>query len=211
MIRKLDTEILIGDFQYPWMVSLGYLEQGTWSHYCGGAIISDDCIVTAAHCIFGKDLYKIDTQVMVGNTNFSDTSLGDQGKIYEILAIIKHPSYQGPNEYGEGYGPKGDLALVFTKTKITHLKVTQIPLIPANANLIDEQNYLCTKFGGWGWYDATHTASNALRAADFSVFPKSICMEHFPNPKIQANLNSGLLICAGANVSCTTYMIENTY
>ena len=187
------------------MVSLGYEEEGTWSHYCGGAVISDDCIVTAAHCIFGTAQYRIDTQVMVGNTNFSDTSFGDQGKIYDILTIIKHPSYQLDSD--------DDLALVFTKTKITHPKVTKIPLIPANANLIDGQNYLCTKFSGWGWYDTTRprTASDALRATHFSIYPKSVCTEIFPKSIVQANLNSGLLICAGANVRCTTYIIVNTY
>ena len=184
------------------MVSLGYVEQGTWSHLCGGAVISDDCIVTAAHCIFGTARYRIDTQVMVGNTNFLDTSLSDQGKIYDILAIIKHPSYPGGN------APKSDLALVFTNTKITHPKVTKIPLIPANTNMIDGQNYLCTKFSGWGWYDTTQTVSNALRAAHFSVYPKSVCTGTFSNSKIQALLNSGLLICAGANVSCTSNNIH---
>ena len=184
------------------MVSLGYVEQGTWSHYCGGAVISDDCIVTAAHCIFGKNLYRIDTQVMVGKNNFSDTSLCDQGKIYEILAIIKHPSYQG------GKALKSDLALVFTKTKITYSKAAKIPLIPEKANLIDGQNYLCTKFSGWGWYDTTQTASNALRAAHFSVYPKSVCTGTFSNSKIRTLLNSGLLICAGANVSCTSNNIH---
>ena len=98
------------------MVSIGYQEHGQWNHDCGGAVISDYCVVTAAHCMFGSSLFHIDTQLLVGNTNFSDSSFEDRGKIYEIRTIIKHPNYAG-------VGPKNDLALVFTKRKIRHPKV----------------------------------------------------------------------------------------
>ena len=37
---------------WPWMVSLGYRNKFTnqWNHICGGTIISDYHILTAAHC-----------------------------------------------------------------------------------------------------------------------------------------------------------------
>ena len=38
--------------EFPWMASFGYASGSHWDHFCGGVILSPNCILTASHCFF---------------------------------------------------------------------------------------------------------------------------------------------------------------
>ena len=57
------------------------------------------------------------------------------------------------------------------------------------------------KFVGYGYFDDTLTASEALRAADFTIFEGSYCEQLFAHPQIKHHLlNTSVLMCAGTDV-----------
>ena len=181
------------------MVSFGCNENGTWAHYCGGAIVAENVIVTASHCFFKRRSgYKRLTQIRTGDQNFIDTTDDDLVATYEISSIIKHPEYQWP-----GRGAKHDLAIVFTKTRIEfNANTNQISLPPIEEPIQQPNTNYSAEFCGYGFYDTQTTASEALRSADFTIFTGTYCEPWFGHRKIKEHLvNTSILMCAGTDVS----------
>ena len=78
-----DADIL----DYPWQVAL-IESSGGWSWaFCGGSIIDNYWILTAAHCL--EDVNENNLYVMAG----SDNSYAQGGDSYSVEEIIVHPNY----------------------------------------------------------------------------------------------------------------------
>lgn len=71
---------------YPYTVSLEFQDQ----HICGGAIVSANCIVTAAHCAGGPAPY---LSVRAG-TSFA----GFGGSLHRVANITQHPEFRRNNQ-----------------------------------------------------------------------------------------------------------------
>lgn len=75
--------------QFPFIVSLIGVNGTRVSHRCGGTIISDCWILSAAHCSFGSYFQNpANTRIQVGATN----RIID-GEVYSVDRIINHPEY----------------------------------------------------------------------------------------------------------------------
>ena len=181
---------------------------GNWHHYCGGAIIGKNAIVAASHCFFSvRNGYLVHTKIRTGDQDFTDTTdFNDFVKTYEISTIIKHPGYQG-------FGPKNDLAIVFTKTEIEFNIVTNSIALPSihDPIRVPNTNY-SAKFTGYGYFDNTSTASDALREADFTIYTGTYCEPLYDHPRIKNHLvNTTIVMCVGTDVRKTFFFrVEQT-
>ena len=91
--------------EYPYQVALGeerWLDAPTFRPFCGGSVINDRWIVTAAHCLQGKDMNSF---VGVIGTNDMHES-GRSSVTFEKLIIH------------EEYNQKNDIALLKTRQSI---------------------------------------------------------------------------------------------
>lgn len=96
--------------QFKYMASLREVEQlgddyVNYKHFCGGAVISENWIITAAHC-FTDELDTANIRIVVG-TNYIETV----GLMYEVERVIKHNDYYN--------FLKDDISLLQTKSQIT--------------------------------------------------------------------------------------------
>lgn len=73
--------------QFPFLVSVRYMKNGKYEHNCGGAILSNRYIITAAHC------YKSKIKFNKYRISIGAAKREDQGELYPIKRFIVHPSY----------------------------------------------------------------------------------------------------------------------
>ena len=73
--------------EFPWQV--GLVPTGSRKPFCGGSVISDFWILTAAHCTDGASAS--DFQVMLGAHNWKRNK--PKAQIVNVKRIIEHPNY----------------------------------------------------------------------------------------------------------------------
>lgn len=79
--------------EFPWQVSLFRTGRGTQlgTHFCGGSVVADRWVLTAAHCI--EDLLPTDPSPIA--VFMGSSSLEEGGMIADIQTIYAHPDYRG--------------------------------------------------------------------------------------------------------------------
>lgn len=75
--------------QFPHQISLRLFRNNTHRHICGGSIISDRFILTAAHCYPLMYPNVSDYRVIVG----AHLNNGDDGHAYDVIRITPHEDY----------------------------------------------------------------------------------------------------------------------
>ncbi|XP_026744326.1 serine protease snake-like [Trichoplusia ni] len=122
--------------QFPHMVLIGFGPIDNIQWLCGGAIISEQYILTAAHCTLARDLGPA-SYVLVGAHRKSDAV--DRSKVYKIKQFIRHPEYNPPRKYN-------DIALLETEKTIN---LDQF-VVPACLHLGEDINDDTVIATGWG-------------------------------------------------------------
>jgi secreted trypsin-like serine protease len=75
-------------YEFPWQVSVR--KKATNGHFCGGSVINDRWILTAAHCIIGKLAQTL--TVVVGEHQRSVVQSSVR-QVLNVAAVHLHPSY----------------------------------------------------------------------------------------------------------------------
>jgi len=164
--------------EWKWQVGLG---SGT-TPWCGGMIISENWVLTAAHCLSGET----SVSVIAGQWNVRQTSGNEQRRT--ASNVIMHPQYNsGTLEY--------DFGLLELDTPFTFNScVGAIPL--PTADVSDGDSCWIT---GWGTLRSGGSQPDVLQEAQVNVISNQRCMDDFDYG--QGMITDSMLCAQGRNAN----------
>lgn len=193
--------------EFPWMAALSYQKDVGSEYLCGGSLIDPNVILTAAHCVNGKEVASL--RVRLGEWDTMTLNEIFPHSDHEVAKVIVHPGFGTTNLYN-------DIALLVLKTPAKlSVVVNPVCLPPQNYKF---QNHKCTA-SGWGVDDfgAVGLYRNNLKMIDLPLVSPKQCQDSLratklgPRFKLHTSFmcaggERGIDTCTGLFVCCLIYL-----
>nr|UYB79101.1 granzyme B-like protein [Ctenopharyngodon idella] len=168
----------------PYMASI-QIKKYNKHHTCGGMLIREDYVLTAAHCFNRSDYSGRDhLEVVLGAHNIKKDEKSQQR--IPVIKYIRHPKFQRNNEKDYSY----DIMLLKLKNKAKLNKFVKVMHLPKKNGKIPA-NVKCS-IAGWGSINPKAVVgSNVLREVTLKLQFSFDCKN-----KWQHYFNSETMICS---------------
>ncbi|EDW60823.2 uncharacterized protein Dvir_GJ20650 [Drosophila virilis] len=150
--------------EFPSMVGLREIGSNL-PIFCGGSIVSDRFIVTAAHCTVQRLATRL--LALVGDHDLSSGNESMFAVQYAIQAIINHPAYNS-------IGDSNDIALLQTLAPIEFSRGVAPICLPFGQTQLAE-TYEIVDIAGWGTLGFGFAKSNTLQKAQLMTIVNAEC------------------------------------
>ncbi|XP_076019527.1 chymotrypsin-like elastase family member 2A [Genypterus blacodes] len=165
---------------WPWQISLQYNREGEWRHTCGGTLISQEWVLTAAHCISSGRQYR----VALGKHNLKET---EEGAVFMNTATIVVHEKWNP------FFIRNDIALIKLETPVTFSEAVMAACLPA-AGVALPHNEPCY-VTGWGRIYTGGPIADILQQALLPVVDHATCSK----PDWWGSQVTTNMVCAGGD------------
>ncbi|OXB60895.1 hypothetical protein ASZ78_014447, partial [Callipepla squamata] len=165
--------------EWPWQASL----QVRGRHICGGTLIADRWVVSAAHCFQDERLASPSVWTVYLGKYFQNISSHTEVS-FKVIRLFLHPYYE---EDSHDY----DVALLQLDHPVITSPFIQPICLPASSHLF-EPGLHCW-ITGWGALKEGGHISNILQKVDVQIIQQDICSEAYHY------MISPRMLCAGYN------------
>jgi len=163
--------------EYPWQVAL--VGQGSSQVFCGGSLINDRWVLTAAHCTASGV-----SQVLLGNHLQSQTDSNE--KRINVRRVVDHPNYNSRTL-------NNDFSLLELSEAVDLESVAPAirPVCLPSASNPSQYENVPSIVSGWGTTSSGGSQPNALREVTVKTMTNSAC-----NGKYGSGTITSAMICA---------------
>ncbi|KAF7992147.1 hypothetical protein HCN44_001472 [Aphidius gifuensis] len=160
--------------EFPWLVSI--TRKG--GHFCGGTIINNKFILTAAHCLCsGLNSIPVNQlKVTLGEYNLRETEI-PASIIKNIKNVVVHPSHKC-GQYID------DIAILELGETIVWSNSIQPACLPIGQDDVNYQifNGESATAAGWGWLGENRTEykrTDKLQKVDVNIIENKVCRDWY--------------------------------
>jgi len=150
------------------------LVQGSAFVFCGGTILSNNHVLTSAHCVVGKSPTSL--QVLVGDWDYKSNTDTPYAALYGVRSCLNHPSFN-PNSNANA----NDIAILYTQKSITFNVAVGPVCLPSTNSFTDSS----VEAVGWGSTGYGSPVSTILKKVSLVVISNTVCNNYYHN--IQAS------------------------
>jgi len=163
---------------WPWQILMFFNGQPG----CGGTLVAPDWVVTAAHCVYGKEQYPYSFTVRVGEHDWYQRE-GSEVDI-QVQQVFRHYGYN-PQTF------ENDVALFKLSRPVQYNRYVQPACLPSGTITVGSTCVLT----GWGKIQHPGQMFHVLQQVNLPVVSNSVCnMKNWPSIGIQVRPS---MVCAG--------------
>lgn len=181
-------------YEFPYQVSLRYLDT---VHICGGALVSERHVLSAAHCVCEIFEEPYDDLSVVTGTN----SVRDGGEFHEVENVRCHPDYI----FGAKDSWTHDIVVITLRDNVT----SNIAQRPIDLPTFDVPENVTTILSGWGRHNSHGTLSDTLQKVTLTTISNEDCQKYYNNTILPSQMctfeREGIGACKGDSGSPLTY------
>ncbi|XP_036737451.2 enteropeptidase [Manis pentadactyla] len=163
---------------WPWLTALYYNGQ----LLCGASLVSNDWLVSAAHCVYGRNLGTSTWKAVLG-LHMTSNLTSPQIVTRLIDQIVINPHYDKRRK-------DNDVAIMHLEFKVNYTDYIQ-PICLPDKNQVLPPGRICS-IAGWGRVVHQGPTANILQEADVPLLGNEKCQQQMPEYNITENM-----ICAG--------------
>jgi secreted trypsin-like serine protease len=168
------------EHEFPWQASIR--RKSTNSHFCGGSIINQRWVITAAHCMSGESANQV--SVVIGDHTRNDNS-NTVRQTLDVTSIHMNPSYN-PIRL------TNDVALIKVTQTISFGADLQPVCGPERSNDYHYRKSVCA---GWGTISSGGSCCpQTLRYVSLNVTTNAFCDDEYNRDDITDDM-----VCASDN------------
>ncbi|XP_037084999.1 proclotting enzyme-like [Pollicipes pollicipes] len=164
--------------EYPWQA--GLVSPGGTRTYCGGTVINNRYVLTAAHCTAGSSASRIQVLLREHRIGTSDGELR-----FSVSQIIDHPAYSSASSSGYDFS----LLKLSTTINFSALNNKVAPAcLPSSGDFVNVDAVV----SGWGTTSSGGSQATALREVTVRTQSNNQCRQAY------STINDSML-CAGVS------------